>query len=120
MAKNCEPCRQIKITTFNDPLADEIKNIAAHKGITKTAYIKPLIKTLLGYYPDYMKAKQPERKKRDESPYMILRGTAENAKEQLNNVANFMGVDLSDLIKVKVAEHNMAIPAHMKTPFIDD
>lgn len=54
-AKNYHNVNEIRITNINPKLLEEVNNIVAHLGTTKTGFLKTKIKEMVYAYPAYMR-----------------------------------------------------------------
>jgi hypothetical protein len=113
MAKKqyCDPSRELRIRSVNGDLLKKIKNIAAHQGVPVTQFLAPIINRVADAYPDHMK--KPERLCEPCSELTIT-GINSRAKESLQNVAEYYGIHLSDLIKVILEGIKDEFPQHMQ------
>lgn len=109
---NCDPQREIRIRRFGKDAHEEIANISAHVGIAQNKFIRPLLSEIADSFPQHMKeAKACEPCKGE----MRLRGVSKKVRKELQAVADFIGVDLGDLLKVELARKSIQYPAGMKT-----
>lgn len=68
-------------------------------------------------FPEYMKSgeSQPHPNKTFE---IRLRGVSKKTKQALENVARYIGVNVEDLLKMKLAMEANSYPAYMKSEMI--
>lgn len=104
-------CREIRIRRVGKPVATDLKNISGHIGITENEFLKPKVTDIVNSFPQYMREDKPVEKSLNE---VRLRGIGKKTKEQLQNIANYIGVDLGDLLKVKLAEVSYTFPDHIR------
>jgi len=106
--------RELKVSAVSGQLHDDFKNIAAHKGITLSAVLAPKVRDIVGRFAHLIEPKPCEKS------YFRIRGIGEKTKKELKAIADNMGIDVSDLLKMELQKDSETYPAHMKTPMIVD
>lgn len=113
MADNsCEPSRELRIRRLGKANED-LKNIAAWTGIAETKLIKPQLVEIANSFPKYMR--DGEHTQCNPCGEITIRGISDKMKKELQAIADYINVDVSSLIKIKLAEKAASYPSHMKT-----
>lgn len=112
---NCEPCRELFIRRVGVHIKKDIKYQAACAGVPANKFIKPFLQDIVNAFPDYMKEKT-ENVENSKRQNIVLRGTSRKFKEQLQNIADYIGVDRGDLAKVMLALQIIELPARNIIP----
>ena len=80
--------------------------IARHTGITATRFIKPLIAQILADFPDHLKETRLIQTSRE----VRITNISPTHRKQLINLAHNLGVNVSDLVKVRIAQATSGFP----------
>lgn len=112
MAKKntCDPSRELWITNIKKEMRDDLDGCSDYRGISITEFLAPLITDIVNSYPDHLK----EDKKCEKAGYIRVRGISAKTKRQLHNIAEHIGVDKADIIKLGIAGKMEAQPDYMK------
>lgn len=108
----CDPQQEVRIRRMNEECYNDIHNIAAKKGVPATNFIKPVVVEFAKSIPENLGIEcKPCKIKKD----MFVRGIGAKNKKALEGFADYVGVGVSDLLKVIVAIDSLTVPVHLKT-----
>lgn len=115
MPNNCDPCREVRIENVAMSICNDMKNMSKRIGITQSEVIKPILQKILNAYPEHMRS----AKLCEPTKEIRVRGVSRQVKIELQNLADNLGLPLSQFLEVKFSEELRATPAHMKEPLHD-
>lgn len=93
-----------------------LTNISKNNGITRGELLKYKIKALIEQFPEEIRQGKFERQKLSE---ITVTSLSENSIKELENIADFIGVNVSSLIKVELYTVIEETPKHLKRDFRD-
>lgn len=93
-----------------------IENISENSGVSRGSFLKPKIKMLVDRFPDEIKngSQSPKSKEKITVPPL-----SDKTIQELQNIATYIGVDVSSLIKIELYSIIQQTPAHLKREPLD-
>lgn len=108
--QHCRAVPEIRIRRVGSALSDQITHQAKQcAGINASDFIKPFLYHILDDFPDYMKEYRGDEKRWGLNENRI-RGISLKARRELENIANYLGLDMPALLKVKLGEYMGKLP----------
>ena len=109
--RHCEPTREISVRRTGGYLNKDINNISKHIGITKNRLLVKAIPAIVASYPEYMRTDSPPCQPCER---VEVRGLGKQTIKELENIANYIGVDVGNLIKIEEAKLSISYEPHMR------
>ena len=85
--------------------------------MTTSRLLRDAIKMLVNSYPEDIR--EGKRKPCEPGASMLVRGVGKKTKEELGNIAQYLGVDVGDLVKHYLPSVVNAHPKYMTEPIED-
>lgn len=97
-------------------VAKDIQNIATNNEISRGIYLKPKIKSLIERFPEDIKNGKIKKECKEE---ITIPSLSDKTLKELQNIADFIGVDVSSLLKLEFYFIIQQTPAHLKRAQLD-
>lgn len=97
-------------------IVKDIQNIATNNEISRGIYLKPKIKSLIERFPEDIKS---GKTKKECAEQITVPSLSDKTLKELQNIADFIGVDVSSLLKLEFYFIIQQTPAHMKRDQLD-
>lgn len=108
------PC--LRIWNVPSHITQDIQNISKNNEISRGVFLKPKIKMLIDRFPDEIK-KGIEKEKNNQA--ITIPSLSDKTLQELQNIADFIGVDVSSLVKIELYMIIQQAPAHLKRAQLD-
>lgn len=108
------PC--LRIWNVPSHITKDIQNISKNNEISRGSFLKPKIKLLIDRFPDEIKT---GIKKEKNNQAITVPSLSDKTLHELQNIADFIGVDVSSLIKMELYMIIQQTPAHLKREQLD-
>lgn len=106
----------IRIQGIPSCLYDDINNISKNHEIRRNDFLKPKIKNILDKFSEEIKSGSKIKKDKKE---ITLSGLSDKTINELQNIANYIGVDIQILIKMELFIISQSFPEKMKRKPLD-
>lgn len=101
---------ELRITAISCDVKETLSNAAKNRGETRAAFLRPKVREMVEAYPEEMK--QP--KKDVGFSELGISGVSDDVIEQLENIADHLGISSTQLIRIKLIQLSKEIPDWMK------
>lgn len=116
IAPSSEGANIIRIYKVLPAYLNPINNISSHLGVTTNKFLRDKAKAIVDSYPTELKEKkQPCDPCEMETIWeLTIRGVSEKTKNELETIAENLGVYPKKLLEIKIAECAASYPAYMR------
>ncbi len=94
----------------------ELNNISGNMGIPFSLFMKQTLTKIADSYPVALKTKQTENEKQTE---MIVRAVSEKTFNEIENICENLGCDLSPFLKIELKKISGSYPDKLKQKPLD-
>lgn len=103
----------LRFQCIEEWLQEQVANIAQHKGISMSDFLKPVIRDLVSRYPEHLRSKKQDSLKSKPIKVSMI---PKDVQKEFNQLVENFGGNPSYFLKIYLFHVVSQYPEHMKKP----